>query len=108
VSAPYRRYDEFIDGPCEKWNADDREEETVMGITKITPKDARDLLGVLGEDGGWATGGFTEALIAATMRADTGNRQKLWREYPGMVEAIVLYKDVPGGVETLQKIAAGA
>jgi hypothetical protein len=65
----------------------------------------RSFLGVLGEDGGWATGGFTTKLVEAMMEADLWNRARLGAAYPELMTAVVLYKDAPDGRALLIRLA---
>jgi hypothetical protein len=75
-------------------------------LGEIRARDARDVLGVQGEKGGWDTGGFTTDLIRTIARADPENRGRLRQAFPGLVAAVEAYSNLDGGVEILQQIAA--
>jgi len=50
-------------------------------------------------------GGFILALCEAVIRADTGNRQRLARGFPSLVQAFNVYNYVPGGTARLVALA---
>jgi hypothetical protein len=50
-------------------------------------------------------GSFTEALCEAITRADTGNRLRLARGFPSLVQAFNVYNSVPGGTARLVALA---
>jgi hypothetical protein len=76
----------------------------------MSPDDAAHVLWMLnaGMSPGKEPGGFTAALILAITRADPNNRVLLALVYPGLVEAVTLYKEHPEGIEMLEEAAKGA
>lgn len=56
--------------------------------TTITPGIARSVLGFYNLPGGWALGGFEEALLTAFSRADSQNFEKLAQGFPEHAQAL--------------------
>lgn len=52
-------------------------------------------------------GNFTSHLIKAISVADPSNRAALSGRFPGLVEAVTIYKDADGGTEHLTNVATG-
>jgi hypothetical protein len=75
----------------------------------MSPDDAAHVLWMLnaGMAPGKEPGGFTAALILAITRADPNNRALLALVYPGLVEAVGVYKEHPEGIEVLEAAAKG-
>lgn len=74
-------------------------------VANTSGKAARDVLGWAKEEGGWATGHFTCALIRACSLADTGNLALLEQSFPALVCAWRIYSQHHGGLELLREIA---
>ena len=74
-------------------------------MTGITPTAAAHVLWHYGE-GGYKPGAFIASLIAAIAKADRPNRARLALGFPEYVAACELADRTPGGLETLNNIAA--
>lgn len=75
-----------------------------IAVHTITQANAIHVLAVLGH-GGSDPGGFMTKLIEAALAADQHNLERLARGFEGVVSAVRLYKEVPGGLEQLRGIA---
>lgn len=59
-----------------------------MNTNTISPAVARSVLSFRGELGGWALGGFEEALLKAFSRADSQNFKRLAQGFPEHAQAL--------------------
>ena len=74
---------------------------------KITPTDARDLLGYFNLEGGVEPSGFKHQLITAIICADPENRARLALGFPGLVAAFESQDETTASIERLRVIARG-
>lgn len=76
-----------------------------MYDNNITVEEASNVLSVfMGE--GICPGSFTESLILTISKADSFNASKLSLSFPGLVKAVLLYKNDVNGVDVLRDIAS--
>lgn len=73
----------------------------------MEPADAAHVLAVLGEQGGYMPGAFTERLIQAAAVADLLNAELIRKLWPGIANAVWVYKFEEEGVTFLKEVAAG-
>ena len=73
----------------------------------ISPQEARHVLFQFGATGGYEGGSFTSNLLNTIGVADTSNRARLSRGFPGYVAAVNLAQGDVKGIEKLQAIAVG-
>lgn len=82
-----------------------------VGLPTLDPADEaqaiRQVLGALGEPGGYAQdGGFTSRLVHTLFGADSGNQIKLLHTFPALTMAVLRYKGVtalgPSGADGLR------
>lgn len=68
---------------------------------------ARHVLYLLDDDPlGEQPGGFTEQIILAACHADPDNLGKLALGFPAIVTAVDMYKNKPGGIDVLRRLAS--
>lgn len=81
---------------------------SIFDVQEPTPEEARNVLWFFGDrELGWEPGGFTEGLISAACRADSGNRARLALGFPGLIAGVVIAKDHEDGLDVLRRIARG-
>lgn len=71
----------------------------------IAPHDARCVLDIAGEDYRDYASGFTNALVNCMFRADGSNLERLAQGFPGLVDAVRIYKHWEDGPRILRSIA---